>query len=93
MVTSAPTSTDNYYYYGNNESGTPLSNSGSASALCYYSVGPAQEVRRLWFWNRKLVRNSFRSSNYNLGVNIAADAAVTVLLLTRLNSFSYFRRN
>jgi hypothetical protein len=44
MVTSAPSSTTITITMASTESGTPLSNSGSASALCYATVGPAQEV-------------------------------------------------
>ena len=44
MVTSAPTATTITITMATAESGTPLSNSGSASALCYVSVGPAQEL-------------------------------------------------
>ena len=44
MVTSAPTSTTIEVTMATAESGTPLSNSGSASGLCYYSVGPAQQL-------------------------------------------------
>jgi hypothetical protein len=44
MVTSAPTATTITITMAAAESGTQLSNSGSASALCYVTVGPAQEV-------------------------------------------------
>ena len=44
MVTSAPTSTTIEVTMAATETGTPLSNSGSASGLCYYTVGPAQQL-------------------------------------------------
>ena len=44
MVTSAPTSTTITITMAATESGTPLSNTGSATAQCYVTVGPAQEV-------------------------------------------------
>ena len=44
MVTSAPTATTITITMAAPESGTQLSNSGSASALCYVTVGPSQEV-------------------------------------------------
>ena len=44
MVTSAPTSTTIEVTMATAETGTPLSNSGSASGLCYYTVGPAQQL-------------------------------------------------
>tara|TARA_R100001594_G_scaffold129078_2_gene167589 strand:- start:172 stop:2358 length:2187 start_codon:yes stop_codon:yes gene_type:complete len=44
MVTSIPTPTTFEITMATTESGTPLAGSGSASALCYYTVGPAQQV-------------------------------------------------
>ncbi len=44
MVTSAPTATTITITMATQESGTPLSNTGSATAQCYVNVGPAQEV-------------------------------------------------
>jgi len=44
MVTSAPTSTTIEVTMATAETGTPLSNSGSATGDCYYSVGPAQQL-------------------------------------------------
>jgi len=43
-VTSAVTFNTFTITMAANESGTPLSNSGSASALCYYNVGPSQQL-------------------------------------------------
>jgi len=44
MVTSAPTSTTIEVTMATAEALTPLSNSGTASGLCYYTVGPAQQL-------------------------------------------------
>jgi len=44
MVTSVPSGTTFTITMDANESGTPLSTTGSASVLCYYSVGPAQQL-------------------------------------------------
>ena len=44
MVTSVPTTTTFTITAALAESGTPLSGSGSASVLCYFTVGPAQQV-------------------------------------------------
>ena len=44
MVTSVPTSTTFTITMASQETGTPLSTSGSASALCYYTVGPSQQL-------------------------------------------------
>ena len=44
MVTSVPTATTFTITMDTAESGTPLSASGSASVLCYYRVGPSQQL-------------------------------------------------
>jgi hypothetical protein len=44
MVTSVPTTSTFTITMDAQESGTPLSTSGSASVLCYYTVGPAQQL-------------------------------------------------
>ena len=44
MVASAPTSHTFTITMASTETGTPLSNSGSASTLCYYHVGPSQQL-------------------------------------------------
>ena len=44
MVTSIPTTTTFTITLTNVESGTPLSGSGSASILCYFPVGPSQQL-------------------------------------------------
>ena len=43
MVTSVPTTKTFTITMATNEVGTPLSSAGSASVLCYYSVGPAKQ--------------------------------------------------
>jgi len=44
MVISVPTTTTFTITAVSTESGTPLSATGSAKVLCYYTVGPAQQV-------------------------------------------------
>ena len=44
MVTSVPSGTTFTITMAANEAGTPVTNAGSASILCYYSVGPAQQL-------------------------------------------------
>lgn len=44
MVASVPTSTTFTITMASQETGTPLSTSGSASALLYYTVGPSQQL-------------------------------------------------
>jgi hypothetical protein len=43
MVTSVPSSTTFTITMETTEAGTPVTNAGSASVLCYYSVGPATQ--------------------------------------------------
>ena len=44
MVTSVPTGTTFTITMAAQETGTPVTNSGSTSVLCYYNVGPAQQL-------------------------------------------------
>ena len=44
MVTSVPTGTTFTITMAAQETGTPVTNAGSTSILCYYTVGPAQQL-------------------------------------------------
>jgi len=44
MVTSVPTANTFTVTMGTVEAGTPVTTSGSASVLCYYNVGPSQQL-------------------------------------------------
>ena len=44
MVTSVPSGTTFTITMDTNEAGTPVTNAGSASILCYYTVGPSQQL-------------------------------------------------
>jgi hypothetical protein len=44
MVTSVPTGTTFTITMAVQETGTPVTNAGSTSVLCYYNVGPAQQL-------------------------------------------------
>jgi hypothetical protein len=44
MVTAIPTTTTFTITMGSTETGTPMSATGSTSVLCYYHVGPAQQL-------------------------------------------------
>ena len=44
MVTSVPSGSTFTITMDTNEAGTPVTNAGSASILCYYTVGPAQQL-------------------------------------------------
>ena len=44
MVASIPTSTTFTVTMATAEAGTPVTNGGSASVLCYYNVGPSQQL-------------------------------------------------
>jgi hypothetical protein len=44
MVTSVPSGTTFTITMDTNEAGTPVTNAGSTSILCYYTVGPSQQL-------------------------------------------------
>ncbi len=44
MVTAAPTTTTFTITLGSTETGTPMSAAGSTSVLCYYHIGPSQQL-------------------------------------------------
>ena len=87
MVTSAPTATTITITMASAESGTQLSNSGSASALCYVTVGPAQEVGGYGWGTGTYSGSASGPATTTLVTTIAADAAVTSVTLTSSTAF------
>ena len=87
MVTSAPTSTTIEVTMASAESGTPLSNSGSASGLCYYSVGPAQQLGGFGFGTGTWSGSASGAATTTLATGLAADAAVTTVVLADSSAF------
>jgi len=87
MVTSAPTSTTIEVTMASTESGTPLSNSGSATGLCYYSVGPSQQLGGYGFGTGTWSGSASGAATTTLVSTIAADAGVTSVTLTDSSAF------
>ena len=87
MVTSAPTATTIEVTMAATESGTPLSNSGSASGLCYYSVGPSQQLGGYGFGTGTWSGTASGAATTTLVSTIAADAGVTSVTLTDSSAF------
>ena len=87
MVTSAPTALTITITMATAEVGTPLSNSGSATALCYYSVGPAQQLGGYGFGTGNWSGAASGAATTTLVTTIASDAAVTSVKLTSSAAF------
>ena len=87
MVTSAPTATTIEVTMAATESGTPLSNSGSATGLCYYSVGPSQQLGGYGFGTGTWSGSASGAATTTLVSTIAADAGVTSVTLTDSSAF------
>jgi len=86
MVTSAPTATTITITMAASESGTQLSNSGSASALCYVTVGPAQEVGG-YGWGTGTYSGSASGPATTTLVTTLPDDATTNVVLTDSTAF------
>ena len=86
MVTSAPTATTITITMAASESGTQLSNSGSASALCYVTVGPAQEVGG-YGWGTGTYSGSASGPATTTLVTTLPDDATTTVVLTDSTAF------
>jgi len=87
MVTSAPTATTITVTMATAEALTPLSNSGSASGLCYYSVGPAQQLGGYGFGTGNWSGAASGAATTTLVTTIASDAGVTSVTLTSSAAF------
>ena len=86
MVTSAPTATTITITMAAAESGTQLSNSGSASALCYETVGPSQEVGG-YGWGTGTWSGSASGAATTTLVTTLPDDATTNVVLTDSTAF------
>ena len=87
MVTSAPTATTIEVTMATAEALTPLSNSGSATGLCYYNVGPAQQVAGYGWGTGQWAGTVAGPATTTLVTTIAADAGVTTVVLTSSAAF------
>jgi len=86
MVTSAPTATTITITMAAAESGTQLSNSGSASALCYVTVGPAQEVGGYGWGTGNWSGSASGPATTTLGADIS-DTSTTSITLADSTAF------
>ena len=85
MVTTVPTNTTFTITMAVQESGTPLSGSGSASVLCYYTVGPAQQAGGFG-WGTGLWSGTVAGPVTN-SLSTGINDAVTVIPLNSTNGF------
>ena len=86
MVTSVPTPTTFTITMDVAESGTPLSLSGDASILCYYTVGPSQQVAGYGWGTGNWSGTASGPATTTLGANIA-DTSTTSITLTSSAAF------
>jgi len=85
MVTSVPSSTTFTITMDTNEAGTPVTNAGSASVLCYYSVGPATQESGFG-WSSGLFGGEVNGAVTNTLASTINDA-VTNIPLTNSSTF------
>ena len=87
MVASVPTSTTFTITMDTQESGTPLSTSGSASVLCYYAVGPSQQLGGYGWGTALYGGTSPGAATTTLATTLIDSAAVTDVVLTNSAAF------
>ena len=86
MVTSVPSSTTFTITMATNEAGTPVTNAGSASVLCYFSVGPA--IQQSGFgWSSGLFGGSVNGAATSTLATALTDTTTTNIVLASSNSF------
>ena len=85
MVTSTPSSTTFTITMTTNEAGTPVTNAGSASVLCYYSVGPTTQESGFG-WSSGLFGGEVNGAVTNTLASTINDA-VTNIPLTNSSTF------
>ena len=85
MVTSVPSSTTFTITMDTNEAGTPVTNAGSASVLCYYTVGPATQESGFG-WSSGLFGGEVNGAVTNTLASTINDA-VTNIPLTNSSTF------
>ena len=86
MVTSAPTATTITITLATAEALTPLSNSGSASALCYVTVGPSQELGGYGWGTGNYSGSASGPATTTLGADIS-DTSTTSITLADSTAF------
>jgi hypothetical protein len=86
MVTSAPTATTIEVTMATAEALTPLSNSGSATGLCYYTVGPAQQLGGYGWGTGNWAGAASGPATTTLGADIA-DTSTTSITVADSTAF------
>ena len=86
MVTSAPTATTITVTMATTESGTQLSNSGSATGKCYYTVGPAQQLGGYGWGTGSNSGTSPGPATTTLATSLT-DTSTTTVVLTDSSAF------
>ena len=85
MVTSVPSGTTFTITMAVAETGTPVTNAGSTSILCYYTVGPAQQLGGFGWGTGLFGGTSLGAATTTLASTI--NDAVTVIPLTDSSAF------
>ena len=80
MVTSVPTTSTFTITMAAQETGTPLSGSGSASILCYYTVGPSQQLGGYGWGTALWSGTAIGAATTTLAANITNTVDTTIVL-------------
>jgi len=86
MVTSVPSSTTFTITMATNEAGTPVTNAGSASILCYFNVGPATQESGFG-WSSGLFGGVVNGEATSTLATALTDTTTTNVVLASSNSF------
>jgi hypothetical protein len=86
MVTSTPSSTTFTITMATNEAGTPVTNAGSASVLCYYNVGPSTQESGFG-WSSGLFGGTTNGAATNTLATALTDTTTTNIVLASSNAF------
>ena len=86
MVTSVPSSTTFTITMATNEAGTPVTNAGSASVLCYFNVGPATQESGFG-WSSGLFGGVVNGEATSTLATALTDTTTTNIVLASSNAF------
>ena len=86
MVTSVPSSNIFTITMGTNEVGTPVTNAGSASILCYYTVGPTTQESGFG-WSSGLFGGLVNGAETSTLATALTDTTTTNVILASSNAF------
>jgi len=86
MVTSTPSSTTFTITMTTNEAGTPVTNAGSASILCYYTVGSSTQESGFG-WSSGLFGGEVNGAATTTLATALTDTITTNIVLTSSNAF------